>query len=64
MRNTIIAADANCTGAAVDLSSMRYVRSAFPLGWPLLNYTDSGGAQSLGNATDWTLQWKVTPMSP
>lgn len=51
----LLEADATCDADAADLPSIQLVRSFVPLGWPLLDFV---GDDALGNATDWTAQWK------
>ena len=61
MRRMLLPAEATCTADEIVPSTVRYVRSFYSLGWPLLNYTgeeDSGGGHGpAGNASDWDSQW-------
>lgn len=56
MRRLLLSASATCTASAMELPSVRYVRSFVPLGYPLLNWTGEVGAA--GNATDRGAQWE------
>ena len=54
-RQLLLEADARCDADGADLSTIQYVRSIIPLGWPLLDFV---GTSAIGNSTDWNAQWK------
>ena len=53
-RQLLLEADAKCDADGADLSTIQYVRSIIPPGWPLLDFV---GTSAIGNSTTGS-QWK------